>query len=645
MSNDDDKGGFVIGGIGFGVGPAKPVAQVSKGPAESREPAREGDATPLEVDGVVLPLRVLVLSDLVARPEWNAGIYPPDEPVRVHATDVDALFGRLAPKLALDVESVLHEGAKVRVDVPLTSMLSFRPDALCRDVALLRGLVDGKKILERLRDGALSLEAAATELSRLWQGSPLLARVLGGVDVTARAAAFEAPRVSAATDDAADRILGMLDLDGSDDAPEAAPAPAPRATGGGRFDGFLSAVAHSGKSGASVRPDEGIRRVEKALGIQLAAILQHPEFRRLEESWRGLAFLVGRTPKTGVRLDVLSCRPEEAPSALRRIASSGLGVEAPVTFAVVDHEVSSDAASLRWLRDLSEAAESSALVALTNASPALFGARLDDVDRLDNKQAMFDAPERAPWRAEANRPSSLWVSLALNRILVRTAYDAKTSRVRDAQVAEAVGGTEGEVWMQPAWAVATLAVKSHQRYEWPCGITGARDGGLVENLPVRELGLSSGERIAIPTEAFLSTETQRALARIGLLALASQPNSDAAYLMMAATAYVPPPKRTYEGASSGPEERLPQASLGDQLFVARLAQQLEWLGQRIVREGHHANPRRALEAGLGELFRNAPPSGPELEVALGDDAAEVTIRPRRFLGVGLEELTLRVPLR
>ena len=51
-----------------------------------------------------------------------------------------------------------------------------------------------------------------------------------------------------------------------------------------------------------------------------------------------------------------------------------------------------------------------------------------------------------------------------------------------------------------------------------------------------------------------------------------------------------------------------------------------------------------LEAAVWEMFRNAPPSGPEIEVSVGASGAQVTVRPRRFLGVGLEEITLGVPL-
>ncbi len=642
MSNEDEKGGFMVGGIGFGSGPR---ALPNNATHETSASSRDGATSPVELDGVVLPMRLLVIGDFVARGEFNAGIHPPEAPLTVPQGDVDGLFAKFLPRLSLELESVLHDGKKTRVEVALTSMQSFRPDGLCRDVALLRSLVDGKKVLERLRDGILSLEGAASELARLWQGAPFLGRVLGGIEVTTRATA-PAPPVSDVrmiADTAADRIFDMLDLAQGTDGQS--PADAASSQGRGRFDSFIAQVAHSGKDQPSARADEGIRLIEKALGTQLGALLQHAEFRRLEEAWRGLAFLTARLPKRGVRLDVLSCRPDDAPAALRRCAAEASGVEPPVTLAVIDGAVTADAASLQWFRELAEAAKDNAVIAITNASPRLFGTPIAEVDRLDNKQGLLDAPERAPWRAEVQRPAALWVSLALNRLLVRPAYDSKSSRVRDAFVEETPKGSEADVWMQPVWAVAALAARSHERYEWPCGITGAREGGLVENLPVREVTLSNGERIAMPTEAFFSTETQRALGRIGLLALAAQPNSDSAYLMSAATAYVPPPKRTYDGGANEFDVRLPQASLGDQLFVARLAQQLDWLGQRLMRAGFKADAKTELEAGLAELFRNAPPSGPEIDLQLEDDAATVTIRPRRFLGVSLEELSLRVPLR
>ncbi len=639
---EKDEGGIVLGGISFGVGPSKPVAR-----AEGAAPRRA--AAPVEMDEALMPLRVLAVGDFVPKPEFNAGINAPEHAVTVEPAGIDQLFAKLGPKIAIEVESVLHDGGKVRVDVALGSLASFRPDGLCREVPLLRSLLDGKKLLERLREGTIDVDSAANELARLWNGSPLVSRVLGGVEIK-QAPRANVPAPAPSGEDAASRILDLIDTGTTADAasvssgPAVVPAQSSNSGSKGKFDAFIAAIAHSGKKGAGARPDEAIRLVEKALGLQLGAILQHPEVRRLEEAWRGLAFVAGRMPKTGVRLDVVSCRKEDAPEAVRSAARANPGIDPPISFAVVDGAVGSDAASLAWLRALADAGEENTIPVLTNASPALLGTGIDDIDRMDNKQSLFDAAARAPWRAEVHRPAALWLGLCLNRILMRAPYDAKSSRVREAQIAETPADEGAFVWMQPAWAIASLAIKSFGRYEWPCGITGARNGGVVDNLTVREVELKSGERLAVPTEAFFSIETQRALGRIGILSLANQPNSDEAYLLHAATAYVTPPKRTYDDSTAEPEVRLPQATLVDQLFVARLAQYLNALGSRISRDEAHGDVKTFLEAAIGELFRNAPPSGPEIAVSTDGGTIAVTIRPRRFLGVSMEEITLGVPL-
>ena len=94
-----------------------------------------------------------------------------------------------------------------------------------------------------------------------------------------------------------------------------------------------------------------------------------------------------------------------------------------------------------------------------------------------------------------------------------------------------------------------------------------------------------------PTEAFVSTDSQRELSRIGVLCVASAPNSDAAYVHAAPTAYVRPDKKTYDGASGDLENRPPAVSLVDQLFLARL-----------VQFSRARTRRAALHHGLGGLF-------------------------------------------
>jgi len=630
--------GFLGGSMKFGVG------DDSSGPDER---------------GALLPLRVLVIADLVPRDPYNAGASAPPAALRVDAARFDELFQKLRPRIAIEVPSVLAEGRNARVDLAPTSLKSFRPDGLCAELPLLRSLLDGRLVLDRLREGTITPEQARGELERLWAGSPFAREVLGLIAAGPAAAggspAGPAPKPGGSS---VDSILSLVDLGPS---PAAPAAPTPRAAEApsagaarGRFADLIASVAKSGRTGAGaqVRPQEAIARIEKALGAQIGAILQHPEVRRLEQAWRGLRLLVDRTQgHSGVRIDVLSARKEDAAQALERAAAAPASVEPPVSFALIDSIVDGSAVSFAELDAIARAAEAATVPTVVNGSAGLLGlADLTGVERLDNKAALFQAPERAPWRSAAARPAMRWVTIALNGALSRGPYDKSTSRVREAAIQELPNDEGGHVWISPAWLVGALVISSFRDTGWPCRIVGARHGGQVENLPVRELrtGYEGDEGVAVPTEAFISTDTQKELARSGILALASAPNSDSVYVQIAPTAYVPPEKRTYDSATTEPEARLDRVSLGDQLFVARLAQFLQALCRNLPASSDPAEVQPVVEGAVWALFENAPPAGPEITVrarsAAGATSALVTVRPRRFLGVALEEITLDMPL-
>ncbi|WP_437751729.1 type VI secretion system contractile sheath domain-containing protein [Sorangium sp. So ce1389] len=620
--------------------------------------------------GPLLPLRVLVVADLVPRDPHNAGASPPAGSSRVDASRFDNLFTMLRPRIAIDVPSVLAGGRTARVDLSPTSLKSFRPDALCAEVPLLRSLLDGRRVLDRLRDGSSTLDQARAELDRLWGGAPLVRDILGllperegasraaGAGASAPAAARPAaPAPAAGTD--VDALLSMVDLGGGGgDAGAAAPGdvaeePAQPAEGG-RFSALIATVAASARprAGQPARPAEAIAQLERAIGAQLGAILQHPEVRRLEEAWRGLSLLVDRVKAAeGVRIEVVSARPDEAAGALARVLAQTASTEPPASVAIVDVAIDGTAASLARLEEIARVAEAHALPAVVNGAAGLLGVDdLGGVERLDNKSALFRAPHRAPWRSAAARHCMRWVAIAMNRALGRMPYDRSTSRIREAAIVEQPADEGGRVWISPAYLVGALIAGSFRETAWPCRIAGAKGGGVLGDLPVHEVkGAYEGdEGVAIPTEAFVSTDTQRDLAKSGVLLLASAPNSDAVYVLTAPTAYVPPEKLTYDSPTAEPEERLERVSLVDQLFVARVVQFLRALCAKLPPDSDPAEVQPVVEGALWTLFENAAPASIELsaKAGRGEGGAQVavTVRPRRFLGVGLDEVSLELPL-
>ncbi|HRI71594.1 MAG TPA: type VI secretion system contractile sheath large subunit [Polyangium sp.] len=625
--------GFIKGGMSFNVGEDSPAAQT---------------------EGPVLPLRMLVVTDLLPRDEYNAGANAPDLAIRVDPLAFDDLFTRLRPRIALDVPSVLHEGRKTRIDFPLTSLKSFRPDGLCESIPLLRSLVDGKLLLERLRDGSIDRDKARVELERIWKSSPFVLEVLRLVPDASSGPKLAAPPTPAAQEASLASILDMVDTDGASSGESEAPAgpPPQQSSSDGRFGALIAAVAMSGKPGGRFSPQEAIQRVEKALGTQIGAILQHSEVRRLEQSWRGLQLLVDRSKGIkGLKLDVVCTRSEFSAMTLERVLRQGTGADSPVSCAIVDVTVTGTTPSLTQLDELAQLAEAQTVPLILNAAPSLLSLdSLSDLERIDHKMGLFLAPEQLRWQSTAKRPSMRWVTMAMNGLLGRTAYDKASSRMREVAVKEEPADEGATVWIPPAYAVGALITQSFKDTVWPCRIVGGKVGGTLGNLIVHEVRghVDDADAVAIPTQAFVSTDSQREMSKAGLLLLASAPNSDAIYLMSAPTAYVPPPKRTYDSASTEPEERYERVSLVDQLFVARIVQFLRVVCGRVPASASPTEAKSVVERALWALFEDAKPGSMEIATTArtGDDGTYVgvTIRPRRFLGVQLEEFGLEMPV-
>ncbi|MCQ6473627.1 type VI secretion system contractile sheath domain-containing protein, partial [Vibrio parahaemolyticus] len=75
------------------------------------------------------------------------------------------------------------------------------------------------------------------------------------------------------------------------------------------------------------------------------------------------------------------------------------------------------------LEEIARVAEAQTVPVVLNASHALLGLdRLADLERLDNKIALFSTPDQVRWQSTAQKPAMRWVTMAMNGILARAAY-------------------------------------------------------------------------------------------------------------------------------------------------------------------------------------------------------------------------------
>jgi predicted component of type VI protein secretion system len=374
--------------------------------------------------------------------------------------------------------------------------------------------------------------------------------------------------------------------------------------------------------------------VEQAFASVLSQVLQHPEVKRIEEAWRGLKLFIDNCDfRAGVQVDVVPAHAAEVEEALIGMAQKLDPERGPVDLILVDHRVRNVTVDLDRAARWGEIAETYRAPIVVEGDPSLLGAdSLASLGQSMRRLSSQDDARTAQVRALAGKESSRWLAVAMNGALVRAPYTPQTSRIKDPPYQE---DEAGHVFVSPVYVVGAVAARSYVKSGWPTAITGARDGGLG-NLVVREIE-DRGHKMALPLETFVTQDAHAEIARAGFLMLTCAANSD--------TAIVAKAPMIYRGSTVGARQDEPaNTTLGDQLFVGRLANALEQVAAAIP-EG--TDPKAAAETAhlvIADLFGDAAPPGPEIKMWVEKGQLLLTIRPRRFAGVGLEEITLGAKL-
>ena len=191
--------------------------------------------------------------------------------------------------------------------------------------------------------------------------------------------------------------------------------------------------------------DKRVKELDEQLSLEVAKVLHHPKFQKLEGSWRGLKSLVDDSLLgSDLRIQVFDlskdelCDDMEAPSFqstvlydkiyTRRYNTLG-GI--PIGTIVGDFEFSNAARDVKTLSIMSEICAVSHAPFLTSPSPKLFGIPegkgwevLEDLDdtAIENRFLNVGVVEMTEWRAFREKPDSRYVSMCMPKALARLPY-------------------------------------------------------------------------------------------------------------------------------------------------------------------------------------------------------------------------------
>ena len=254
-----------------------------------------------------------------------------------------------------------------------------------------------------------------------------------------------------------------------------------------------------------------IAEIDRLLSLQLNEIMHHPDFQKLEASWRGLHYLVHQTEtSTQLKIRVLNVSKKDLLKDLERASEFdqsalfkkvyedeyGTFGGAPFGTLVGDYEFGKHPQDMALLERISNVAAAAHAPFISAAAPDLFSMdSFTDLGSPRDLAKIFDTVEYAKWKSFRESEDSRFVGLTLPHVLGRLPYGQETCPVEAFNFEEDVDGTDHNkyLWTNAAYAFGTRITDSFAKYGWLATIRGVEGGGLVEGLPTHTFKTDDGD--------------------------------------------------------------------------------------------------------------------------------------------------------
>jgi type VI secretion system protein ImpC len=291
--------------------------------------------------------------------------------------------------------------------------------------------------------------------------------------------------------------------------------------------------------------DAYVAELDALISAQLNEIMHHPDFQKLESSWRGLNYLVMNSEtSTQLKLRVIDVTKSELVKNFNTASEfdqsalfKGVYEEeygtfggAPYAGVIGDFEFGRHPEDFFLLEKLSNVAAASHAPFITAAAPGLFGLEsFTEISKQRDLAKIFDTLEYAKWKSFRESEDSRYVGLVLPHVLGRLPYGARTKPVEEFNFEEDVDGTNHSkyLWTNAAYAYGTRLTEAFSKFGWLAAIRGVEGGGLVEGLPTHTFKTDDGEiALKCPTEIAITDRNEKLLSDLGFLALVHCKNTD-----------------------------------------------------------------------------------------------------------------------
>lgn len=392
-----------------------------------------------------------------------------------------------------------------------------------------------------------------------------------------------------------------------------------------------------------------IAAVDDALSKQLAAIMHHPDYLKVEGTWRGLHYLVQNTETSAMlKIRVLNVSKKELfkdvdkavefdqSQLFKKLYENEFGSPGgePYGTLIGDYEFTNHPEDIDLLAKVSQVAAAAFCPFISAAAPALFGFdSWEELSKPRDLEKIFEPIEYVKWRSYRDSEDSRFATLVLPRTLARLPYGAGTKPIDEFAYEEVALDKKGKplpvphdhfCWMNAAYVLGTKLTDAFAKYGWCTAIRGAEGGGKVEGLPAFVFKSDDGSSdLKCPTEIGITDRRENELSKLGFLPLCHYKNTDYSVFFGAQTTQKPKkydrPDATANAAISA---RLPYM-----MATARIAHYLKVIARDKVGSFMEAEDCEAFLNRWINNYVNSAQGGQEMRARYPLREAKVKVEP------------------
>jgi type VI secretion system protein ImpC len=311
--------------------------------------------------------------------------------------------------------------------------------------------------------------------------------------------------------------------------------------------------------------NQAIAAIDRQLSRQLAAVMQHSSFQKLEGSWRGLHHLVMNTETGGsLKIRVMNVTKRELYKSLttavefdqsivfKKVYENEFGTPGgePYSVLIGDYEFDAGAEDVELLAGMASVAAAAFSPFIAAAGPKMFGfGEFTELMRPRDLAKIFESQEYLKFKNFRENEDARFVTLVMPRVLARLPYGEQGKSIEEFTFEEATADADGTVrplqhdqftWMNAAYVLGTRMTEAFANYGWCTAIRGAEGGGKVKALPSYAFMSDDGDLDQqCPTEIGITDRREAELSRLGFLPLCHYKNTDYAVFFGAQTIQKP----------------------------------------------------------------------------------------------------------